>query len=341
MIDAYIDRIKSVAFAGFLALTLSLGVAASRQALSQAYRQVQTWYWIDEIFRAELPITATIDSVDHMPVAQWQQLHGDLPVSSGTLLDAIRNNSVSGVISGRINLPGEVASTYSAELSPLSQDDCTAAAPGARCFQWSTTMDSRTLSVTFRYRKLADGSKSWTVWDPVSRQIFDPMDAEDRIRVLAKPWAETNDSVRSAYAAIVRVKEEQKIKIPVVDLEIPVQFATVALALFALVSAYLNAIAYTGLEEIYCAEKQETPWILAPHDFPRSSEQPTLRRVLSALSVMTAHASIWLPMAVILVALWLSPGWQTTLLVLAAGAIVLILLIHCAGCLSTLVPRGR
>lgn len=339
MIDAYIDRIKSVAFAGFLALTLALGVAASRHALSQAYRQVQNWYWVDEIFRAQLPITATIDSVDHVPAPQWQQLHGDLLVNSGTLLDAIRNNSVSGVISGRITLPGEMATTYSAELSTLSPDDCTAGAPGASCFHWSATMDTDSLSVTFRYRKLADGSKSWTVWDPVSRNSFDQIDAENRIRLLAKPWAETNDSPRSAYAAIIRVKEEQKMKIPVVDLEIPVQFATVALALFALVCAYLNAVAYTGLAQIYSADKQETPWILTRRDIPASAEQATLRRLLSALSLMTSHASIWLPLAVILVALWLSPGWQTTVIVVAAGAVVLILLTYCSRCLSTLVPR--
>jgi hypothetical protein len=344
MIDAYIDRIKSVAFTGFIALALGIAVAYSRDGLSHAYSNAQGWYWVTQVFSAQVPGDAAIDRLNDIPIDQWKQKNADsIPVETGPLLDVVRINTDFGTVSGRLVLTGHPDTPFTVTAVPLPAN-CHDVAGGSldSCFRWSTQLNSQSFTFDFLFRKAGPGrSKLWMVVDPESRRLLSDTEAASRVMLLAKPWVGESSTPDVAFSAIVRELENQKLKIPVVDFELPVRFAAIALALFSLTCAYLNAASYSGLGKHFAIAEQKSPWILTYSHNPSAKNRFNVERLLSLVSISTAYVGLWIPAAMSVVAVLLSPDRPTTVAVIIVAIVGIVFLVYSTRILSGLITHLR
>jgi hypothetical protein len=156
---------------------------------------------------------------------------------------------------------------------------------------------------------------------------------------IAEPWVDENSSALRAFDALAYKLRSQTIRLPVLNVDLPARLATLALALFALVTAYLVATSLAGIDRVYDPAAQKEPWIAHRTISSAGGWSAFIQRSLPWISRAASYSQVFLPALILLVALALSPLKYGVVAVGACAVPALLLMLYSAKMLTTLLRR--
>ena len=341
MLDRYISGIKSVSLATSVALLVGLVLAISRFSIVSAHQEAMRWYWATLMLRAEAMVNGEIVAIGGVDQLSWRTEHDSRP-KHGRILDVVRNLTDTESVSGRITTDERRIVDFTS--APMQSDHVGCLARSGtrpeRCMGIELRQDGvLTQAYVFVYERPKGDAGKWWVLDDSAGEFVDIEGAEDRVIRVAQPWAGKTGSSGDAYQAITDEMETERIKLPVVNLELPARLASLSLAIFALISSYKTAASLSALNCVYDRRDQKEPWILQRPTVNGAGFMCSVHRALSWLSRSSAYSGIWAPGLMLSICAYLAPSPASQVVVGAIATPALLLMMYSTLIFASLLKR--